>query len=449
MALADIPSPGRRRRLDSWKEIADYIGRDVRTATRWEAQGMPLRRVPGGKGTSVFAFTDEIDAWMATGRPEPEPPDAPSATGPTIEPEGAIPAGPRPHRRVATAVAAALLFTLATAAIVMRGGPVPLDAGTLRVDVTPTGVSLADASGVSRMIHRFAPGIGVPAGLRPPQVGDVDGDGVPDVLVGVSYYLDQTDRSVRSGELLSLSTRGDIRWRFGFDDVLTFGDGAHDGPWVLADWQSGLAGAGARFAVAAHDFTWWAAMVAVLDRDGRRLSTFVNPGWVESVLWVGNDRLAIAGFNNQRDEAMFALLDADDAAGQAPGTEGTAYACASCPSTPLLFYATFARSELNRVTAAPFNRAQVSLLNDRVIVTTTEVEGGTAGLGAIYEFDRDLRFVRARYSDRYWDEHGRLAREGRIAHAREACPERDGPGAIHVWKAGEGWVRVTPAGQAP
>lgn len=404
---------------------------------------MPLHRVPGGRGASVFAFTDEIDAWMAGGRLGPAPTGAPPTTGPAFEPEGAVPAGPRARRRVATVVAAALLVTLAAAGLVMRRDS-PLDPGTLRVDVTPTGISLADASGVSRMIHSFAPGISVLVHGWPPHVGDVDADGVPDVIVGVSFYQDPTGRSARSGELLNLSTRGDVRWRFAFDDVLTFGDGARPGPWALADWHLGPAGAGARFAVAAHDYIWWAAMVAVLDRDGRRLSTFVNPGWIESVLWVGDDRLAIGGFNNLRDEAMFALLDANDAAGQAPGSEGTVFACASCPSTPPLFYATFARSELNRVTAAPFNRAGVELLNDRVSVTTTEAEGAATGATAIYEFDRDLRFVRARYSERYWDEHGRLEREGRIAHAREACPERDGPGAIHVWKAGEGWVRVTP-----
>lgn len=440
MALADTPNSGQRRRLDSWKEVADYIGRDVRTATRWEAQGMPLHRVPGGKGTSVFGFTDEIDAWMAGGRPESESPDS-LAAGTAIEPEGTIHPAPPARRRIATAAAAALLFTIATAAIAMRGSWGPLDAGTLRVDVTHTGVSLADASGVSRMIHRFAPGVGEPAGLRPPQAGDVDGDGVPDVLVGVTYYQDPADRSVRSGELLNLSTRGDMRWRFAFDDVLTFGDGAHDGPWALADWQSRPAGADARFAVAAHHYTWWAAMVAVLDRDGRRLSTFVHPGWVERVLWVGDDRLVIAGFNNLRDEAMFALLDADDVAGQAPGSAGTAYACASCPSTPPLFYATFARSELNRVTAGRFNRAFVSAVGDRFLVTTSETGQERSEATAIYEFDRDLRFIRARYSERYWDEHGRLELEGRIAHTREACPDRDGPAAIHVWSAG-GWQRV-------
>lgn len=53
------------RRLDSWKEIADYLGRDVRTAVRWEKdKGLPVRRLPGGKRQSVFAFTAEIDAWL-------------------------------------------------------------------------------------------------------------------------------------------------------------------------------------------------------------------------------------------------------------------------------------------------------------------------------------------------------------------------------------------------
>jgi TolB-like protein/Tfp pilus assembly protein PilF len=58
-------------RLDSWKEIADYLGRDVRTAIRWETErGMPVRRVPGQKGHGVFALREEIDAWLNSGPPQ-------------------------------------------------------------------------------------------------------------------------------------------------------------------------------------------------------------------------------------------------------------------------------------------------------------------------------------------------------------------------------------------
>src|SRR5215471_13425423 len=52
------------RRLDSWKEIAAHLGRNERTAIRWEKKGLPVHRVPGGQRQAVFAYTDEIDAWL-------------------------------------------------------------------------------------------------------------------------------------------------------------------------------------------------------------------------------------------------------------------------------------------------------------------------------------------------------------------------------------------------
>lgn len=62
--------------LRSWKEIAAYIGRDVRTAIRWEKdRGLPVRRPPGSKKSgSVFAYRGELDKWMMGdgARPQPE-----------------------------------------------------------------------------------------------------------------------------------------------------------------------------------------------------------------------------------------------------------------------------------------------------------------------------------------------------------------------------------------
>jgi TolB-like protein/Tfp pilus assembly protein PilF len=54
-----------RRRLDSWKEIASFFGRDERTVSRWEKDlGLPVHRLPGTKGR-VFAYTDELSAWQS------------------------------------------------------------------------------------------------------------------------------------------------------------------------------------------------------------------------------------------------------------------------------------------------------------------------------------------------------------------------------------------------
>src|SRR4029453_5049507 len=53
-----------RRRLDAWKEIAQYLGRDVTTVRRWEKrEGLPVHRLLHDKLGSVYAYADEIDAW--------------------------------------------------------------------------------------------------------------------------------------------------------------------------------------------------------------------------------------------------------------------------------------------------------------------------------------------------------------------------------------------------
>jgi len=50
--------------LDSWKEIANYLNRNVRTVQRWEAvEFMPVHRQFHAKSGSVHAFRLELDAW--------------------------------------------------------------------------------------------------------------------------------------------------------------------------------------------------------------------------------------------------------------------------------------------------------------------------------------------------------------------------------------------------
>jgi hypothetical protein len=57
------------RRLESWKEIAVYLGRDVTTVRRWEkGERLPVHRHVHHKLGSVYAYTTELDACGVTGR---------------------------------------------------------------------------------------------------------------------------------------------------------------------------------------------------------------------------------------------------------------------------------------------------------------------------------------------------------------------------------------------
>ena len=53
--------------LNSWKEIATYLGRGVRTVQRWEHDlAMPVRRPRAKSRSAVLALPEEIDAWLRT-----------------------------------------------------------------------------------------------------------------------------------------------------------------------------------------------------------------------------------------------------------------------------------------------------------------------------------------------------------------------------------------------
>jgi hypothetical protein len=84
MAAAPL---GPEDRLDSWKEIAAYLKRGVRTVQRWErSNGLPVRRLELEKHGTVYAYKAELDAWWhsrqqsvtrrdADRRPEAEAPN--------------------------------------------------------------------------------------------------------------------------------------------------------------------------------------------------------------------------------------------------------------------------------------------------------------------------------------------------------------------------------------
>jgi TolB-like protein len=57
-------TPWTRERLDSWKEVASFFRREVRTVQLWEkSEGLPVRRQFHKKLGSVYAYRQELEAW--------------------------------------------------------------------------------------------------------------------------------------------------------------------------------------------------------------------------------------------------------------------------------------------------------------------------------------------------------------------------------------------------
>lgn len=59
------PVPVHSGVLNSWKEIATYLGRGVRTVQRWEAElQLPVHRPRGKNRSAVMAFRAEVNDWL-------------------------------------------------------------------------------------------------------------------------------------------------------------------------------------------------------------------------------------------------------------------------------------------------------------------------------------------------------------------------------------------------
>src|SRR6266478_1197043 len=67
-------SPPSGKKLDSWGEIASYLGREVRTVQRWEqTEDLPVHRHEHKKKSTVYAYAGELDAWIKQRQPKDDP----------------------------------------------------------------------------------------------------------------------------------------------------------------------------------------------------------------------------------------------------------------------------------------------------------------------------------------------------------------------------------------
>ena len=79
-------SPGRPPALNSWKEIASYFDRDIRTVQLWEKkEGLPVHRHEHDARSSVYALPSELETWFAHRSKSPSATPAEPTPSPSIQ----------------------------------------------------------------------------------------------------------------------------------------------------------------------------------------------------------------------------------------------------------------------------------------------------------------------------------------------------------------------------
>jgi hypothetical protein len=443
-------------RLDSWKEIAKHLGRDVRTAIRWERdRGLPVHRLPGGRRSAVFAYRAEIDGWLR-GRPEV----AHAASADTAR---AVSSGPMKGRRLSVrqlAGAGLLLVVVAATGVwashIGRGGAsfVPqVD----RLELEDWAVVARSSDGA--LLWRFA----TPARVRRDVIGsaaspwnaiaDLDGDGRPEAIASVPLSATGDAFSLQD-ELYVFSSTGSVLWRQRLTDQLTFRGGTFGPPWGAGHVAVYRAGGQVRIAWSQAHRLWWPSMLVTLDPVGRRLGTFVHSGSIRALrVEEASNRpaIVIGGVANAFRAAFLAVVDGSSVAGHGPVPAGSPYECLDCaPGGPLRYFL-FPPSDICSANGNPYNTINYIVVGDAgdVEVHTRESDSSIPTAEMIFRFSLNFELLDARSADS-WRAHEVLERAGKLDHNVASCPWYRNPPPVREWNPSGRWVDLHPvAGPSP
>ena len=467
--------PAQGTRLDSWKAIAEYLDRNVRTVTRWaDERGMPIHHVPGKKRGAVFAFTIEIDAWLVEQKERDDSRSSGirsgagtsaelSSLGTAEEAERtAVPDNFQEssrgwgaiflralQRRIAVPV---VLVAMGAAAIstvlppVNRRGPelVSLEYGADTVE----GKS---ADGHTMWVHRYPQQLAEDylKTQRPPsRVLDFFGDGGREAATIVPLRTGPNPTNPFQPQVDFFTSAGKVLWSYLPQRGFRFGEHDLKGPWHLQDLLvTEESGQQTLWVVATHHL-WGNSFVVQLDpRTGKDTLRFVNTGSIRRLSEVKAAQgtyLLAGGFNNEWDSGSLAITKEDRPFAASPQTPGSRHYCDSCRPGVTDYYFVFPRSEINRTAGAYEDSVrEISVAGEGLEISKLEALTDGREL-TIYLLRREPPFsvISLRYNSDYDRLHRAWSVEGKLNHSLENCPERLHPQPVRLWTPATGWTEL-------
>jgi len=364
--------------LTCWKEIAAYLGRDIRTCLRWEKNfGLPIHRLdPVSEKARVFAYRDELAAWLQksqTSRPH------------ILGGHG------RPALRslffslfflLIGAVAVALFFLI-------RDEFVPKEP----VDFRIKGSALAILNDAGKVLWRYETGLENLAGeelyrkhfqfrradqtVQMPylMIKDLDRDGRREVLFSL-----QTQDETGEGKVLCFNRKGRLLWQFAAGREMKFGDKTYSGDFrtqgILAkdlDGDDLL-----EILVVSVHRPSWPCLFALLDHQGNLKGEYWNAGYFNDVACAdlngdGIKEIIAGGMNNEYGLACLAVFDVASIKGGSP-QERPEFLCRELESGSELYYLLFPRTDVDLADGYPAEAiTTVELLSNRRIQVQTNL----------------------------------------------------------------------------
>jgi len=427
--------------LRSWKEIASYLGCDVRTCHRWEAKHrMPVHRAEGsGSRSPVFAYKDELDAWFQETFKNASPPEERRRSG---------------RAWLKWAGAGAAVLALAAAAIfLLRGSRDPrqpadftidgsflviLDKGKRELwredtgyeDLMPESFFRARFQAMTNRIYDAFPSL---------VIKDIDGDGDTEVLFTPKRSWDDTGL----GSLYCYDREGKRIWSFEADRELKCGDRVFSPDYRIRGFVChDLDGDGRlETLVIAHHRPDWPCQLAVLDSSGRMVGEYWNSGQLASLAFHditgdGREEIIAAGINNEYRGGCLIVFDALRISGASP--QSGKFACEGLGPGSELYYVTVPFADVS----AAQGHAVVGIVS--VFITGNDRISAAYDPSLYYEFDFGLACTQSYTGHGYELAHEEMVKAGKIMSVLDAAYLRKMREDIRYWTGSEWTAEPSP-----
>ncbi len=413
--------PQKGRPLQSWKEIANYLGVTVRSVQRWEkAAGLPVYRQGNGKKARVFAYTEELRKWMESGGGGRED----EGTADVELPE------PRPDwRRIAgiglasVAVAAVILWQSGFLARFRVPHSWVLEGSRLKI---------LDANERVCWEKRFPPlnGLYEVEASDKVLIADVDADGRKEVL----FNFIPEHPGQRTGSLTCFEQDGRLRWEHHFGAARQFGNRSFTANYVGRFVRLVSAGRRPYLLTVANHHLWYPSRTALLEpKTGRVVEEYWHPGGIRFCVLHdldkdGIEEVLLGGINNPGEglghPGLAVLKLPFSKAPRRTGPPGD-------PFPPVagggeFAYLLFPHADTCKVMGMLPTITRLGIeQNRRIVVQTALPEGGAI----VYSLDFNLNVVEFRFSDNVVAVHDRYFLQRLLDH-RLSAKERAALGNV-------------------
>jgi hypothetical protein len=431
-------------KLQTWSQIASYLQVSVRTAQLWARnRGLPVQHLAGTR-TPVFAFTQELDAWLKAQSEDLVAAESEPAPSPELEGAAAIApdqSAPVQHEYSTLRVAAAAL--LCGLLILAAAFSLHTVREVAKIKLDGSELIAQDSRGDELWRHHFDGGINherydpkITHGVY--WVGDLDGDGHSEVLF--PYFPEAV--GVESTILYCFGRDGKIKWTYVNKKAVRDSRGEIAPNYIILAVQvlSKHDSSQKLVAVSSARITNEACQIAFLDGRGHVTAEYWHPGHLYLLASIGGgqsgeDRLLAAGTSNGELRATLVVLSPFRMKGMSTPSrvKDQKFRILDMPEAHEDLVILFPRTCIFR--DEPYTMAQSLETNEHY--TQVVVEMGPAANNTFpsvyFEFAPDFRIRRVYPSNAYSLEHLRLERAGMLNHPSEKDVEMLTNGVEYRW----------------